>query len=88
VSDIRFGWRALFLFIPCLVLGAMGANGYPVLLPLAVTYFIIAAAFLSAAKGINSEYAFGCGAANPGCSRLSAGARAGRRTLTRLESAA
>ena len=52
VADIRFGWRALFFFIPCLVLGALGANGYPILLPVAAAYFIIAAAVLSAAKGI------------------------------------
>ena len=52
VAELRFGWRALFLFIPCLVLAALGANGYPILLPVAAAYFIIAAAVLSAAKGI------------------------------------
>jgi hypothetical protein len=52
VADIRFGWRGVFLFIPGLVLGAMAANGHPALLPVAVAYFVVAAAALSAAKGI------------------------------------
>jgi hypothetical protein len=52
VAELRFGWRALLLFIPCLVLGALGANGYPILLPATVVYFFIAAATLSAAMEI------------------------------------
>jgi len=52
VAGIRFGWRGVFLFIPCLVLGAIGANGHPIMLPVAAAYFIIAVAVLSAAKGI------------------------------------
>lgn len=52
VAEIRFGWRNVVLFIPCLVLGAMGANGYPILLPVAAVYFVIGAAVLSAAKEI------------------------------------
>ena len=52
VADLRFGWRALLLFLPCIVLGAAGANGYPILLPVTVAYFITVAAFLSAAKGV------------------------------------
>jgi Family of unknown function (DUF6159) len=52
VAEIRFGWRGVFLFIPGLVLGAMGANGHPTLLPVAVAYFAAAAVALSAAKGI------------------------------------
>lgn len=52
VAEIRFGWRALVFVIPCLVLGAMGANGYPVLLPLAVAGLVIGAAVVTAAQGI------------------------------------
>jgi hypothetical protein len=53
VAEIRFGWRSvLFLIFPCLVLGAMGANGYPFLLPVAIVYFVAAATVLSAAKEI------------------------------------
>jgi hypothetical protein len=52
VAGLRFGWRALLIFLPALVIGAAGMNGYPVLLPVAVTYFIIAASFLSAAQGV------------------------------------
>ena len=33
-------------------LRALGANGHPILLTVTVTYFVIAAAILSAAKGI------------------------------------
>lgn len=52
VAEIRFGWRGLVFLIPCLILGAMGVNGYPILLPVAAASFIIAIAVLSAAKGI------------------------------------
>lgn len=52
VAEIRFGWWGVALFIPCLVLGVIGANGRPFLLPVAVACFIAAAAVLSAAKGI------------------------------------
>jgi hypothetical protein len=52
VAQIRFGWRGLVFFGPCLILGVVGANGYPVLLPVAVFCFLIAAAVLSAAQGI------------------------------------
>jgi hypothetical protein len=52
VAEIRFGWRALVFFIPCLIIGVIGANGFPALLPVAAACFIIAAAGLSAARGI------------------------------------
>jgi hypothetical protein len=52
VAEIRFGWRGVFLFIPCLVLGAMGANGYPILLPVTIVWFVVAAIVLSATKEI------------------------------------
>ncbi|SPE31674.1 conserved membrane hypothetical protein [Candidatus Sulfopaludibacter sp. SbA3] len=52
VAEIRFGWRSLVFFIPCLILGALGMNGYPVFLPIAVACFVIGAAVLSAAHGI------------------------------------
>jgi hypothetical protein len=52
VAEIRFGWRSLVFVIPCLILGALGANGYPVLLPLAAACFIVGMAVLSAARGV------------------------------------
>lgn len=52
VAQIRFGWRALLFFIPCLIVGVIGANGYPILLPLAAALFIAGTAVLSAARGI------------------------------------
>jgi hypothetical protein len=52
VAEIRFGWRGLVFFIPCLVIGAMGANGYPALLPVAAIWFLLSAAVLTAARGI------------------------------------
>jgi hypothetical protein len=52
VAEIRFGWRGLVFFLPCLVVGVLGANGYPVLLPVAVAGFILAVAALSAARGV------------------------------------
>jgi hypothetical protein len=52
VAEIRLGWRSLLFFVPTLILGAIGANGYPFLLPFAVATFILGAAALSAAKGV------------------------------------
>ena len=52
VAEIRFGWRGLVFFFPCLVLGILGMNGYPAVLPLAVACFILASVALSAAHGI------------------------------------
>ncbi len=52
VAELRFGWRFIVLFIPGLVLGAIGANGYPIVLPLAAAWFIIGIAVISAAKGV------------------------------------
>ncbi|MDR3701554.1 MAG: DUF6159 family protein [Candidatus Sulfopaludibacter sp.] len=52
VAEIRFGWRGLVFFLPCLIVGVLGANGYPVLLPVAVAGFILAMAALSAARGV------------------------------------
>jgi hypothetical protein len=52
VAEVRFGWRGLVFVVPCLVLGVLGANGYPVLLPVAVAGFLLAIAALSAARGV------------------------------------
>jgi len=52
VAEIRWGWRAVFLFVPCVVLFVAGLNGYAVLLPFAAVYFISAASVLSAAHGV------------------------------------
>ena len=52
VAEIRFGWRGLVLFLPCVVVGVLGANGYPLLLPVAVAGFVVAASALSAARGV------------------------------------
>jgi len=52
VAEIRFGWRGAALFIPCFILGLIGGNGHSVLLPVAAACFIVAAAVLSAARGI------------------------------------
>jgi len=52
VAAIRFGWRGVAVFLPCVVLFAAGLNGYPVVLPLAIAYLVIAAAIMSAAQGI------------------------------------
>lgn len=52
VGNIRFGWRTLVVFIPGLIIGAIGANGVPLLLPVAVAYFVIGIAVISAARGI------------------------------------
>ncbi len=52
VAQIRFGWRGVVLFLPVLVLGALGANGYPVLLPVAAAVFLLGMIVLSAARGI------------------------------------
>jgi len=52
VAEIRFGWRVLVFLIPCMILGALGANGYPILLPFAVAGLIIGIAVISAARGI------------------------------------
>ncbi len=52
VAELRFGWRFIILFIPGIVLGAIGANGYPIVLPLAAAWFIVGIAVISAAKGV------------------------------------
>ena len=52
VAEIRFGWRGLVVFLPCLVLGAIGANGFPPLLPVAAAWFLLGIAVLTAARGI------------------------------------
>ncbi len=52
VAGIRFGWRGLVFFMPCLLLGVLGMNGYPVFLPIAVAAFILASVVLSAARGV------------------------------------
>lgn len=52
VAQIRFGWRGLVFFLPCILLGVAGANGYPILLPLAVACFALASIVLSAARGV------------------------------------
>lgn len=52
VAEIRFGWRGLLVFLPAVILGAIGANGYPPFLLLAAAWFAIGAAAISAAKGV------------------------------------
>jgi len=52
VAEIRFGWRGLIVFLPCVVIGAIGANGFPALLPLAVAWLLIGIAVITAARGI------------------------------------
>ncbi len=52
VAEIRFGWRGLVLYLPGLLLGIVGMNGHPAVLPLSVAYFVVAAAVLNAAKGV------------------------------------
>jgi hypothetical protein len=52
VAAIRFGWRTLFVFIPCVVLFVAALNGHLALLPFAAVYLVIAAAVMSAAQGI------------------------------------
>jgi hypothetical protein len=52
VADIRFGWRALGLFLPGVVLFVIALNGYPIVLPVAVVYVAVAATTISAAHGI------------------------------------
>jgi len=52
VAELRFGWRFIVLFIPGVVLGAIGANGYPILLPVAAAWFTVGIAVIGAAKGV------------------------------------
>lgn len=52
VAGIRFGWRGLVVVLPAVILGAIGVNGYPPVLLLAVAWLVVGLAALSAAKGV------------------------------------
>jgi hypothetical protein len=49
---IAFGWFGLLCAVPGIVIGAVGANGFWPLIPVAVLYFIVMAASFSAAGQI------------------------------------
>ena len=52
ISGIAFGWMALLFAIPGVVLGALGANGYPIFIVPAVLWFAGMLASFTAAKEI------------------------------------
>lgn len=52
VAEIRFGWRGLIVFLPCVVFGAIGANGFPPMLVVAAAWLLIGIAVITAARGI------------------------------------
>jgi hypothetical protein len=52
ISGIAFGWIGLLFAIPGVVIGALGANGYPILLVPAILWFATMVAAFSAARQI------------------------------------
>ncbi|SPF41211.1 conserved membrane hypothetical protein [Candidatus Sulfopaludibacter sp. SbA4] len=49
---ICMGWIVLFFAIPGIAIGAIGAYSYPLLLPVAVLYFLVLIAVMTAVSGI------------------------------------
>ncbi len=52
ISGIAFGWMGLLFAIPGIVIGVLGANGYPIFIVPAVLWFATMAAAFSAAREI------------------------------------
>jgi hypothetical protein len=52
ISGIAFGWLTLLFAIPGVVLGVLGANGYPIFIAPAIAWFATMAAAFSAAREI------------------------------------
>lgn len=52
ISGLAFGWMGLLFAIPGIVLGALGANGYPVFIVPAVLWFAVMFAAFTAASEI------------------------------------
>ena len=52
ISGIAFGWMGLLFAIPGVVLGVLGANGYPIFIVPAVLWFATMVAAFTAAREI------------------------------------
>ena len=52
ISGFAFGWAALLLAIPGVVLGALGANGYPIFIVPCILWFAVMLAAFTAAREI------------------------------------